>query len=103
MEQIVRRRAHPNVSHVSEIIQSNNESKQREQESETVKNLKKELLDKQYIIIDLKNQLVELKVRSERERFIRVYTFVWGDNVDYKFYFHRQSMIKVYSTCKARL
>ena len=56
----MRRRAHPNFSNVSEVIRSD-ESKMYEKESETIKNLKKELLDKQHIIIGLKNQLLELK------------------------------------------
>lgn len=61
LETIVRRRAHPNFSNVNEIIRSS-ESRMYEKESETIKNLKKELLDKQHIIIDLKNQMVESKV-----------------------------------------
>lgn len=61
LEKIVRRRAHPNFSNVSDIIK-NNDSKGYEKESEAIKNLKKELLEKQHVIIELKNQLVESKV-----------------------------------------
>lgn len=65
LETIVRRRAHPNFSHVSDIIRSD-ESKMYEKESETIKNLKKELLDKQHVIIGLKNQIVESKATYDQ-------------------------------------
>lgn len=61
LEKIVRRRAHPNFSNVSDIIK-NYDSKGYEKDSETMINLKKELLEKQHVIIELKNQLVETKV-----------------------------------------
>lgn len=61
LEIIVRRRTHPNFSNVSEIIRSE-ESRMYEKESEIIKNLKKELLEKQQIILDLKNQIVDSKV-----------------------------------------
>jgi hypothetical protein len=65
LENIVRRRAHPNFSNVSEIIK-NNESKVYEKENEAMKNLKKELLDKQHVIIELKNQMIEEKAAHDQ-------------------------------------
>lgn len=65
LEIIVRRRTHPNFSNVSEIIRSE-ESRMYEKESEIIKNLKKELLEKQQIILDLKNQIVDSKALYDK-------------------------------------
>ncbi|KAK7590377.1 hypothetical protein V9T40_001990 [Parthenolecanium corni] len=65
LEKIVRRRAHPNFSNVSDIIK-NYDSKGYEKDSETMINLKKELLEKQHVIIELKNQLVETKANYDQ-------------------------------------
>lgn len=65
METIVRRRAHPNFSNVSEIFKSD-ESRKHEKESESIKNLKKELFEKQHTIIDLRNQIIEAKATYDQ-------------------------------------
>ena len=65
LENIVRRRAHPNFSHVSEIIK-NDQPKKNEKESEIIKNLQRELFDKQHMIMDMKNQIVEAKASYDQ-------------------------------------